>query len=342
MSCTLFKHKPHYYSFYLLLSYLLPGRKKSSFPSYTQLSRQLQSHFLDQSVSSVIGQSLLDYLFPSLITRLSNSLNMAKPSAALDKVIDDKIRVAKLDVLAVEKRDWLDNQCKQYENNLKISGLQYSIKDYYGKNGSGRREWRAEIIQRAFIDTNIVDEETLFAKNDNGKKELKRVVRDVHPLGNRDNATIVCAFTESWVANDIKEMVRKGGSHLKMSKPRRNKAPEVIKINSHLPAILESLRNEALRARRTLIAAADGQQKRYICNESLKYPWVLLYEVVGDGKKPIPFSVEDGRLADPARALAVYSIDGGEFKPYRMLSVEEKRIIPTNVMTSIPPEKMNQ
>ena len=181
MSCTLFKHKPHYHSFYLLLSYLLPGRKKSSFPSYTQLSRQLQSHFLDQSVSSVIGQSLLDYLFPSLIARLSNSLNMAKPSAALDKVIDDKIRVAKLDVLAVEKRDWLDNQCKQYENNLKISGLQYSIKDYYGKNGSGRREWRAEIIQRAFIDTNIVDEETLFAKNDNGKKELKRVVRDVHP-----------------------------------------------------------------------------------------------------------------------------------------------------------------
>ena len=266
---------------------------------------------------------------------------MAKPSAALDKVIDDKIRVAKLDVLAVEKRDWLDNQCKQYENNLKISGLQYVIKDYYAKNGSGRREWRAEIVQRAFVDTCIVDEDVFFAKNDTGKKELRRVVRDVHPLGNRDNATIVCAFTESWVANDIKETVRKGGSHLKMTKPRRNKVPEIIKINSHLPAILESLRNEALRARRVLIAAADGK-KRYICNESLKFPWVLLYEVNGEVKNPIPFSVEDGRLVDPARSLAVYSVDGGEFKPYRMLGAEEKKLIPTNIMTTVPPEKMNQ
>ena len=255
--------------------------------------------------------------------------------------MDDKIRVAKLDVLAIEKRDWLDNQCKQYENNLKISGLQYVIKDYYGKNAQGRREWRAEIVQRAFVDTCVVNEDVLFAKGEHGKRELKRVVRDAHPLGNRDNATIVIAFTESWVANDIKETVRKGGSHLKFTKTRRNKAPEIIKINSHLPAILESLRNEALKARRILIAAANNQ-KRYICNESLKFPWVMLYQVEGDGKTPIPFTVEDGRLVDPARSLAVYSLDGGEFKPFRMLTPDEKKNIPTNVVTTIPPEKMNQ
>ena len=335
-----------YYPFALPASQFgvfIPGRKEIELPFY--LYAVLLSHYFDYTVTSLITQSLPCLLGHFLDTQsllrysVTSFTTMAKPSPALEKAIDDKIMVAKLDVLAVEKRDWLDNQCKQYENNLKISGLQHVIKDYYGKNAQGRREWRAEIIQRAFVDTNIVDEDVLFAKNANGKKELKRVVRDVHPLGNRDNATIVCAFTESWVANDIKETVRKGGSHLQMTKQKRNKAPEVIKINSHLPAILESLRNEALKARRTLIAAANAQ-KRYICNESLKFPWILIYEIEGEVKRPIPFAIEDGRLADPARSLAVYSLEGGEFKPYRMLTPDEKKNIPTNVMTTVPPEKM--
>ena len=165
-------------------------------------------------------------------------------------------------------------------------------------------------------------------------------MRDAHPLGNRDGATIIIAFTESWLANDVKETVRKGGNHLALTKTKtRGKQPESIKINAHLPAILECRRNEALKARRALITASNGN-KRFICSDSLKCPWVSLYEIEGDTKKAIPFVVEDGRLADPARTLALYAIHGGDFKPFRILTPDEKKNIQVNVMTSVQPETM--
>ena len=257
----------------------------------------------------------------------------------VEQLVDAKISAAKIDIVAIEKQAWLDNQCKQFENNIKVSGLLYSVADYYKKNASARRDWRQEIVQRALVDTNIMEEEVLFAKNSNGKKELRRIVRDAHPLGNRDNATVVIAFTESWVANDVKETVRKGGSGLALTRKITRNKTEIIKINAHYPAIIECLRNEALKARRALITAGDGS-KRYICNDSLKFPWVLLYEIEGENRKAIPFAVEDGRLADPARTLAIYAISGGEFKPYRMLSADEKKNIVTNIFTTVPQEKM--
>ena len=258
---------------------------------------------------------------------------------AVEQMVDTKISAAKIDIVAIEKRAWLDNQCKQFENNIKVSGLLYSIGDYYKKNATARKEWRQEIVQRALVDTNVMAEDVLFAKNSNGRKELHRIVRDAHPLGNRDNATIVIAFTESWVANDIKEMVRKGGNNLAFTRKVTRNKTEIIKINAHHPAVIECLRNEALKARRALITAGDGR-KKYVCNDTLKYPWIILYEIEGETRKAIPFAVEDGRLADPARTLAIYAINGGEFKPYRMLSVEEKKNIVTNILTTVPQDKM--
>ena len=175
------------------------------------------------------------------------------------------------------------------------------------------------------------------------RRSLSRIVRDADPHP-KNNATIIVAFTESWVAKDVKETVRKGtGLEMttKTTRTRTNKNPETIKINSHVPAIIDSLRNEGLRVQRGLIAAAGGK-KRYTLNESMKLPWVTLFETDGDSRKAIPFQVEDGRLADPARTLAIYSLNGGEFKPYRLLSPAEREAekIPTNLMTSVPIEKM--
>ena len=256
---------------------------------------------------------------------------------AVEKMVDDKIAAAKVDIVTIEKKAWLENQCKQFENNIKVSGLHYAASSYYGKNASARKEWRQDIVQRALVDTNIVAEDVVFAKNANGKKELRRIVRDAHPLGNRDGATIVIAFTESWLANNIKETVRKGGNHLNLATKkttRGNKTPDSIKVNGHVPAILGALRDECLRARRALISAGGG-------NDSLKAPWVTLYKIEGDSKKAIPFVVEDGHLANPARTLALYAIHGGEFKPFRMLTTDEKKNIQTNIMTTVLPEQMN-
>ena len=73
----------------------------------------------------------------------------------------------------------------------------------------------------------------------------------------------------------------------------------------------------------------------------MKFPWVLLYEIENDNRKPIAFEVEDGRLVDPARTLAILSINKlGDFKPYRMLSADEKKEVPTGVMTIIQTERM--
>ena len=91
-------------------------------------------------------------------------------------MVDTKISAAKIDIVAMKKRAWLDNQCKQFENNIKVSGLLYSIGDYYKKNASASREWRQKIVQSALVDTNVVAEDILFAKNSNGKKELHRIV----------------------------------------------------------------------------------------------------------------------------------------------------------------------
>ena len=257
----------------------------------------------------------------------------------VNAIVDQKIAEAKIDIITIEKRAWLDNQCKAYENNIKVTGVHHKASNYYGKNATARREWRSEMVQRILVDTNIMAEDVLFAKNAQGKKELRRIVRDAHPLGNRDNAAIVIAFTESWLANDVKETVRKGGAHLNLSKTKtRNGQPENIKVNGHTLAIVEALRNECLKARRTLIGTGNG--KRYICNDSIKFPWVTLYEIEGESKKAIPFMVEDGRLANPARTLAIYAIQGGEFKPYRMLNAEEKAKIPTNILTTVPAEDM--
>ena len=120
-----------------------------------------------------------------------------------------------------------------------------------------------------------------------------------------------------------------------MTKTRRGKEPEVIRINSHLPVIIDSLRNEALRTRRSLIAASDGK-KRYTCNESLKFPWVTLYEVEGEKKTAIPFTVEDRRLVNPPPTLAIYALNGiNDFKPYRLLTKEEKDDIAASMPSDV-------
>ena len=167
-----------------------------------------------------------------------------------------------------------------------------------------KREWRADQIRRAFIDTNILKEEDLFVQNKRGKKELKRILRDAHPLGKANNATVIFAFTESWLANEIKERVRKReGLELSRSRTRQSE-PEVIRVSSHLPPILECLRNEALKSRCVLMKASGGK-RRIICNESFKAPWISLHEIDGDKKTPISFRSPPGQSRSLPRHLRI-------------------------------------
>ena len=153
--------------------------------------------------------------------------------AAMDKELKAQMKELVIQSTTIEKEDWLNSQVKSMEVNVKVSGVHYRIGDYHKKSSSQRREWRSQMIRHIFVDTKIVDEDVLF-ETKNGKKELRRVIKNMHPLGtkNRNNLvgpTIIVAFLESSLANDIKERVRKGdGLEMTMKRTRGDKEPEVL------------------------------------------------------------------------------------------------------------------
>ena len=250
------------------------------------------------------------------------------------------------------------------EVNVKVTGLHYRIKDYQKRNAKAREVWRSEMLRRIFVDMRVVEEDALFETRtggkENGKKVLRDIIKNMHPLGQKDKTTvigpaIIIAFTQSSVANDIKETVRKDSGIELEKKKRGGRDSEKIKIFSHLPPILEALRNECLRERRLLIAAATEaakeaaaasltlETKRFICNEMLTWPWISLIVAGDDSKKPIPFKLEDARLVDPARTLALNHLRGvRKFTPYHVLTADEKQMIGPSVMTSVinPTERL--
>ena len=249
--------------------------------------------------------------------------------------LEEKLEVQRKDdmitVVAIEKEDLLNKEIKAYENNIKITGLIHDIKESKGLNDAAKRKWRSSILKRALVDTNVVAESEIFEKTTTGEVLIRGIVRDVHPLRQRNNAAIVVAFTESWFANMVKEKIRKDEG-LKMKKGR-----EQLRIYAHLPLIIDTLQNEALRARREMIDASNGARKIH-CNVSMAHPWISLVEVVGDTKKSLSFKVEDGRLVDPARCLAILALNKiKRYTPYRFLTATQKAGIASNVMTVAMP-----
>ena len=78
-------------------------------------------------------------------------------------------------------------------------------------------------------------------------------------------------------------------------------------------------------------ARKEGRPRKVHCNVRLSPPWIQLIEQSEGGvKAPIPFVVEDGRLADPAKTLAILSLKKGSFKPFKFLSEAEKKDEPWN------------
>ena len=132
----------------------------------------------------------------------------------MSAALEAKMEEIGIQALTIAKEDWLNSQCKSMENNIKVSGVHYCVKDFQKKNAHGKREWRAALLRRIFIDTKVLEENDLFKTKAGGKKELRRIIRDMHPLGNKDKSasvglTVIVAFLESSLANEIKERVRK-------------------------------------------------------------------------------------------------------------------------------------
>ena len=108
----------------------------------------------------------------------------------------------------IQKEDMVSAFCKSQECNIKVSGVHYRYKDWNKKNSKGRNKWRNDMIRRILVDTGVAEEDVLFEKR-NGKMVLREVIRDMHPLAQKEKSasigpTIIIAFTQSMLANDIK------------------------------------------------------------------------------------------------------------------------------------------
>jgi hypothetical protein len=120
----------------------------------------------------------------------------------------------RMTVLKIEKEDMLNRDIKSYENNIKIIGMKYEIKEAQRRDDDGRTAWRKKILD-FLVTAKILAASKVFHQNGANKgKELRSILRNAHPLRQQDNAAIVVAFTESWLANQIKNSIKGKGLNL--------------------------------------------------------------------------------------------------------------------------------
>lgn len=249
-----------------------------------------------------------------------NIQTLRKKIADLEKKVEKGCEEDRLRVLEIEKEDVLNNQMKAYENNIKIVGWVYDMKEAQKKDEESKRKWRLKVLQTLLVDTKLVKASLIIRNN----ILVSGVLRDCHPLSSKQNAPIVVAFTESWLANQIKEKA-KNPKGLTLNK---------LKIHAHLPPIIDALKNEALRERKRMLEE-DGTHK-IICVTPFRKPWVSLFKIVNDKKVPLSFIVEDGRLQYPAKTLAEIALKGGsKFIPLKFLPEAERDAIPKNILVEV-------
>ena len=197
-----------------------------------------------------------------------------------------------------------------------MKGAKFDIKDVQGDDEK-EEKFREQII-RIFVDQGLVQAKKVFVagpKVDGRDRILRGVLRHCHPLGTKNNCSVVFAFLESWLVGQINKKITDG-----------KRLKDGIRITPHLPPILDALRNGALQSRRTLISATPG--RKIIMKRLPRRPWIQLVETKDGRKQPIEFTVDDDRLVNPALTLAKLEVDGKDsFTPKALLPAAKQRLI---------------
>ena len=248
---------------------------------------------------------------------------MTSPATSTSTVTDLEERVAELErkdkqnqlfVMMKEKKDLLNAEMKSYSDNLLIKGMKFSIKAVQ-KDEASEEEFRSYVL-KVLVDQGLVTAKKLFvSKGDDKGSIIRGVLRHAHPLGSKDNCTVVVAFLESWFASSINTKLVNG-----------KKLTGGIRICQHMPPILDALRNEALKARRSFLAA--DRSRKVILKSTLKAPWIQLIETKDGRKTELSFEVEDSRLANPALTLAKLEREDKSFIQLPFLPREQRAAIP--------------
>ena len=243
----------------------------------------------------------------------SGSSSPASLSVLERRVADLEERQKKQSLFAIvrQKKDLLNSEVKAYSNNFVIKGIKFSIKDVQGDDDK-EEQFRVKMV-RVFVDQGLVSFDRVFGPKVNGRDRiLTGVLRHCHPLGSRDNCSVVVAFLESWLAGHINKRLAAG-----------KKLKDGVRITPHLPPIIDALRNAALKYRRDELSV--NPNRKLVMKTLLRQPWIQLVEVKNGKKVPIDFDVDDRRLLNPAVTLAKLEVLGKAFKPKAFLSDEERR-----------------
>ena len=216
-------------------------------------------------------------------------------------------------VMMKEKKDLLNSEMKSYSDNILIKGMKFSVKNVQ-KDEASEEAFRVEAL-KVLVDQGLVPAKKLFVQSGSEKGTIIRgVLRHAHPLGSKDNCTVVVAFLESWFASSINAKIANG-----------KKLSGGYCITQHMPPIIDALRNEALKSRRALLAA--DKNRKIILKTTLKAPWIQLIEVKDGRKTELSFEVEDSRLANPALTLAKLETQEKAFVQLAFLPRSEKGAI---------------
>ena len=205
---------------------------------------------------------------------------------------------------------FINRDMKSYEDNFRIIGLKYDIKDAQ-KDGEEFQDAFINRILNVFVTSKVIQSDRLFHQEGKERGRLRSgVLRNLHPLSQRNNAAVVVAFTQSWMTSRIRQRLQSGKGLV-----------DGVKIFQHYPPIIETLKNEAMKERRRLLDLDDKDQ-RIIVQIQFKKPWVILIKMLGRDKcvkSTLPFPVDDERLADPGKTLAELALTDEEFVPKAFL-----------------------
>ena len=154
--------------------------------------------------------------------------------AALEKRVANlelKQKRRNLFAIARQKKDLLNAEAKSYSDNFLIKGAKFDIREAQGDEE--KEEKFREKMVRIFVDQGLVPAKKVFfsgPKTDGRDRILRGVLRHCHPLGSKDNCSVVIAFLESWLVGQINKKLTDG-----------KRLKDGIRIIPHLPPILDAL-----------------------------------------------------------------------------------------------------
>jgi len=275
-----------------------------------------------------------------------NKDDLARQKQEIMETVDQKLEVCMktnlehaITVQSNLERAMLQRDIYSYGCTIKVTGFDYNRRDFDGDEDKIKKT-RARILRAVFVDTGVVPEADFFYTEPPLAGQLKEVLSDLHPLGQGQNPPLLFKFTQQLKAKFIKGRVQNNNKALQAKLG-------TIKIHPHYPPPIEALKNMTVKYRKQLIEEnknnKDAKDVRFVCRPLDYPPYTELVRITGEKTKvTLPVPVEDGRLVDLARSLAIIRLDkinGGEFIPFEQLPPEQAAAIEPGVVPAAVPKR---